>query len=70
MMIPLLYAPLLPLIRLGARPGAAHAASAHLSGPHRAGLRRNPPLRDKAFAAAVGAALLHAGYIMGSDSSV
>jgi hypothetical protein len=35
-----------------------------------AGLRRNPPLRDKAFAGAVMAALAHAGYIMSSDSTV
>ena len=50
MMVPLLYAPLLPLIRLG--------------------LRQNPPLRDAVFGAAVGTALLHAGYIMFGDSSV
>ena len=50
MAVPLLYAPLLPLIRLT--------------------LRHNPPVRDAAFAAAVGVALLHAGYIMSSDSSV
>lgn len=36
----------------------------------RIGLRHNPPLRDKAFAAVVLAALAHAGSIMFSDSSV
>jgi hypothetical protein len=50
MMVPLLYAPLAPLIRIG--------------------LRHNPPLRDAAFAGAIGVALIHAGYIMFSDSSV
>ena len=50
MMVPLLYAPLLPLVRLG--------------------LRRNPPLRNAAFATCLAVALGHAGYIMFADSSV
>lgn len=50
--IPLLYAPLLPLIRIG--------------------LRGRLPQRqiDVIFGGAVLTALAHAGYIMGSDSSV
>ncbi|KAK3254631.1 hypothetical protein CYMTET_36161 [Cymbomonas tetramitiformis] len=48
--VPLAYAPVLPLIRVG--------------------LRHNPPMRDKAFAAGILVALTHAGYIMFSDSTV
>lgn len=36
----------------------------------RVSLGHNPPLRDRAFGAAIAVALAHAGYIMSSDSSV
>lgn len=42
-LLPLAYAPLLPLIRIG--------------------FRSQPMLRDRLFTAAVGAALLHGGYL-------